>query len=79
MAKIDAQTVQRWRGMAADFLSDYGLQCQSILTGRDAWTVAARCGINSEAYRDRSIVDAHIQTALENIFPNATFKDRKVY
>ena len=52
----------------------------SIVSGVDAWTVAGRAGITRHAYDlGRDIHDAHIQTALQVIFPNAVFKDRKVY
>ena len=52
----------------------------SIVSGVDAWTVAGRAGITRHAYDlGRDIHDAHIQTALQVVFPNAVFKDRKVY
>ncbi len=80
MARFDGNTVERWRGMASDWLSHAGkMTCADITTGKDAWTVAHRAGITNEAYEDRSVVDAHIQTALESIFPNAVFRDKKVY
>ena len=55
------------------------LACLDIKTGRDAWSIAHRAGIVRDAYADREIVDAHIQTALEKIFPNADFLDKKIY
>lgn len=81
MAKIDALTVKRWHNMALQWLL---ANCPEelpakVLTGRDAWAIAHKCGITDEAYRDRSVVDAHIQTALEQIFPNAVFRDAKRY
>jgi hypothetical protein len=51
-----------------------------VKTGRDAWAVAHRAGIVTAAYDvGRDVVDAHIQTALQRIFPNAVFKDAKRY
>lgn len=58
-------------------LSETG--CHDVKTGSDAWAIASRSGILHVAYQDRSVTDAHIQTALEAIFPNAVFKDRKRY
>lgn len=51
-----------------------------IATGRDAWTVAHRAGITRHAYGlGRDVNDAHIQTVLERVFPNAVFRDPKRY
>jgi len=78
MTKIPAATVTRWEATCRNWLADtMNLRIEAITLGRDAWTVAHRAGITEEAYRDRSVLDAHIQTALERIFPNATFGDRK--
>ena len=41
--------------------------------------VAHQSGITEEAYADRSVVDAHIVTALKQMFPNAEFKDTYSY
>lgn len=77
--KFDAATVNRWTCMAEDYLSGRDMFREGILTGRDAWEVAHRAGITREAYGDREVTDGHIQTALERVFPNAIFQDRKVY
>jgi hypothetical protein len=80
MTKFSADTIKRWEQMASDWLAaNTSIGVGDILTGRDAWTVAHRCGITNEAYKDRSVIDAHIQTALQSIFPNAEFKDKKRY
>lgn len=80
MARIDNETVRRWEGLAREWLrANTGLEPMSIRTGIDAWTVAQCCGIIREAYVDPTVVDAHIQTALEKIFPNAQFRDAKRY
>ena len=85
MAKIDAETVNRWRNMADDWMAaNIQIPWRNVLdrvfTGRDAWTIAHRAGICREAYdMSRDIHDAHIQTALEKIFPNAVFRDKKRY
>jgi hypothetical protein len=77
--KISADTVASWRERCATWLAPRNLTPDAILTGRDAWTVAHRSGLTAEAYQDRDVVDAHIQTALERIFPNAVFQDAKRY
>jgi hypothetical protein len=79
MSKFDKDTVLRFKAMAKEFLEARGLFLTDIETGRDAWTVAHQSGIISEAYTDRTVVDGHVQTALESIFPNAVFKDPKRY
>lgn len=81
MARFDKQTTDRWAGMARQWLGKYHPQHSpnSIVQGVDAWTVAHRCGITREAYKDRTVTDGHVQTALEAIFPNVVFKDKKVY
>jgi hypothetical protein len=66
--------------LAEAFLTSINLTRNEITTGRDAWTVAHRSGIYDLTVRsDRTIVDAHVQTLLEAIFPKAIFKDKKVY
>lgn len=82
MARFDTDTIKRWERMASDWLiahTSTSIDVANVLTGRDAWTVAARCGITAEAYRDDKVTDGHIQTALERIFPNAVFQDKKLY
>jgi hypothetical protein len=70
-----------WTRRAEEWLEANAPQLtrESVTIGRDAWTVAHRAGIINEAYADRNVTDAHIQTALEKIFPNAAFKDKKRY
>lgn len=79
MAKFDKETVNRWTCLVEDYLSGRDMFREGILTGADAWAVAHSAGVTREAYADRSVTDGHIQTALEGVFPNAVFKDRKVY
>lgn len=80
MAYFDKETVTRWTKQAADWLeAKLPVTLADVKTGRDAWTIAHRAGITEEAYKDRNAVDAHIQTALETIFPNAIFSDKKRY
>jgi hypothetical protein len=79
--KLDAQ-IETYKGMAIAWLevNTPTLTRYSIYAGRDAWTVAHNAGITRHAYAiSRDITDGHIQTALERIFPNAAFLDRKVY
>ena len=81
MAKFSTLTVDTWSANADSWLRAHAshLTRDSILTGRDAWTVASRAGITADAYTDRSVTDGHIQTALQRIFPNAVFLDAKAY
>jgi hypothetical protein len=80
MAKFSDATINDWREKAAGWLAaNTTLTAEAITTGRDAWTVAHRCGITGAAYTDRTVTDGHIQTALEKVFPNAVFRDKKVY
>ena len=62
------------------YLNGRKLTRQDVLTGRDAWNVSHRASITNHAYaQGRDVVDAHIQTALQRVFPNAVFKDAKRY
>lgn len=77
--KFDRSTVNRWAVMAADYLGNRGYDIADVKTGIEAWNVAHRSGITEEAYADRSVVDAHIVTALKQLFPSAVFKDTYSY
>ena len=81
MAKFDSATVARWASMAETFLQRAGNPGtpKDVYLGAEAWTIAHLSGITSEAYDDRSVTDAHIVTALKQIFPAAIFKDRYAY
>jgi len=81
MPKFDTETVNRWKDQVNQWFHE-NLPWQDaalVQSGVDAWTIAHRAGITREAYVDRDVTDGHIQTALEKIFPNAVFKDRKTY
>ena len=78
--KIDKATFERWNKYCQLFVAEHSLQIEDIKTGIDAWNIAHRLDIPREAYAiDNSIVDAHIKTALQKIFPNAVFKDKYHY
>jgi len=82
MAKFDSETIARWAAMADAWLAKnpFGVVERSrVLEGSNAWKVAHRAGITEEAYADRSVVDAHIVSALKQLFPNAEFKDTYSY
>lgn len=71
------ETYQRW---AEEWLHPRGFTRTDIKAGVDAWTVAHKAGIYRHALStDPQVYDAHVQTALEHIFPAAEFKDKKVY
>lgn len=77
--KFDKATVNRWAAMAADYLGRNGYDIADVKLGVEAWEIAHYVGITDEAYQDRSVLDAHIVTALKTIFPQAVFKDRCAY
>lgn len=80
MPKISKQTVEAWRKRVSDWLADnHNASPSDVKTGSQAWGIAHTLGIVREAHEDRSVLDAHIQTALEQIFPNAVFKSKKIY
>jgi hypothetical protein len=82
MSKFDQATVDRWADMADKWLAKnpHGVILRSkVVDGSNAWRVAHHAGITEEAYADPSVVDAHIVTALKQIFPNAEFKDTYSY
>jgi hypothetical protein len=82
MAKFDSETIVRWTKMADEWLAKnpFGIiERSQVLSGSSAWRVAHNAGITEEAYADRSVVDAHIVTALKQLFPNAEFKDKYSY
>jgi len=82
MAKFDSDTIARWTKMADAWLaiSPFGvIDRDKVLIGANAWRVAHHSGITAEAYADRSVVDAHIVTALKQMFPNAEFTDTYSY
>lgn len=81
MAKFDLSTVTSWSDMASRWLKDAGDPgtLEDVYLGAEAWEIAHRCGITSVAYKDRTVTDAHIVTALKQVFPNAVFKDKYSY
>ena len=79
MTKFGNDTLIRWEGMIWNELGQNGYGIEDVLTGKDAWNVAHAAGVIQEAYEDRTVIDAHIQTALEKIFPYGVFLDKKVY
>lgn len=79
--RFSRETVERW-GVLVDAWLDQNyphIRRKAVVTGRDAWTIASRAGVTTEAYTDRDVTDGHIQSALERVFPNAVFLDKKVY
>ena len=81
MSKFNKEILTRWKTQAADWLKDAGDPgtADDVYLGSEAWQIAHRCGIVSEAYQDPAVVDAHIVTALKQIFPNAVFRDKYHY
>lgn len=80
MSKFDSTVIDQWTLMVERFIIDhYGISRMGVRVGADAWELVHRSGIVREAYKDRTVVDAHIVTALKKIFPNAIFKDKYQY
>jgi hypothetical protein len=79
MSKFNSEMINRWTVMAANYLGRNGYDMADVKLGVEAWDIAHYVGITKEAYADRSVVDAHIVTALKQLFPNAEFKDTYVY
>jgi hypothetical protein len=82
--KVSSTDLAIIRDMGAAFLADKGYTFNDVTTGRDAWTVLHRSGAYMSltnktpgGYPDYK--DAHLQTALAHIMPNAVFNDKKVY
>lgn len=68
------------RDMGADFLAKHGYTFADVKTGSDAWTVLHRSGAYGAIGEDfiggyPGYKDAHLQTALKAVMPNAVFKD----
>ena len=79
MSKFDKETINCWAVMAVDYLGRNGYDISDVKLGVEAWNIAHYIGITKEAYEDREVVDAHIVTALRQIFPEAVFKDKYFY
>jgi len=79
MAKFSDEIITCWTKRATDYLADRGYGICDIKTGAHAWEIAHRVNISFEAYSDRTVVDAHIVTALKKIFPHAIFVDKYTY
>jgi len=77
--RFDKETVNRWAEQAADYLGRWGYDISDVKMGVEAWNIAHHVGITKEAYRDRSVTDVHIKTALQKIFPDAVFRDQYHY
>lgn len=91
---INGETLETLRAMAVAFMSNgenwadkQPKDCAMVESGSLAWTIASKCGITAYCYGDTSrdmpgiagCVDAHIKTALSDIFPNAKFADKYRY
>lgn len=84
MAKVSQAHIAIIRDKSAEYLARFSYTLESVETGADAWTVLHKSGayraIGDEypsGYPDYS--DGHLQTALEGIFPNVVFRDKKRY
>ena len=79
MAKLDYK-LPVYTAMIDELLARHDITRDSITEGWQAWKVADMAGVTRDAYEiSRDICDAHIQTVLEKILPNAVFKDAKRY
>lgn len=83
MRKFDEQTIERWATMCQELLTrkNTGWLLANVTEGSMAWAIWTRAVNNVENVysADRTITDAHIKTALQQIFINAEFKDKYRY
>lgn len=94
MARINGRDLDHLRALAVAFMENSEnwadkepKACAMVESGSLAWTIASKSGITAYCYGDTSkglpgipgIVDAHIKTALQTIFPNAVFRDKYAY
>lgn len=77
--KIPASKIQEVITEVDAYLRKYNITRSTIIVGVDAWTLAHRVKFTDWAYAQPGLNDAHIQTALQRIFPNVVFKDKKRY
>ena len=82
--KVTEKHLNLIRDMGAAFLAARGYTFADIVTGRDAWSVLHQSGAYRAIGDDfvggyPDYKDAHLQTALAHVMPNAVFKDAKVY
>lgn len=84
MARVAQAHIAIIRDKSAEYLARFSYTLESVEIGADAWTVLHKSGayraIGDEypsGYPDYS--DGHLQTALEGIFPNVVFRDKKRY
>lgn len=87
MALIGAEYIEQFKSLADIWLAERDLSRGQVTAGTDAWHIAFKAGITDICYGNTSkdlpgienCVDAHIQTALQKVFPNVVFRDKKVY
>ena len=94
MAKIDKNLIEQFRKLAENYMScgnnwadKQPKSVDMVESGAQAWQLAHRAGITELCYGNTSkdiegidgITDAHIKTALAQVFPNAIFKDNYRY
>lgn len=81
--RIPKDMISDWTNQVDDYLvkhSRTGATRDTVVHGALAWEIAHRAGIVQAAYAlGSSVKDGHIQTALEAIFYNADFVDKKRY
>ena len=78
--KITDNHLATIRDMGAAYLAKHGHTFADVKLGRDAWNVLHQSGAYGAIGDDfvggyPDYKDAHFQTALKAIMPNATFKD----
>ena len=83
-ARISPHVIGVWRKMAEDWLAaNTQITCADVKIGANCWIIAHKAGIYHDVMELRvhevGLYDSHVQTALEKIFPGATFLDEKRY
>lgn len=77
---VSQEHVTIMRELCSKLLIENGYTLEAVTTGTDAWNVYHKAGcFNAIGGYNAPYSDGHLQTALEKIFPNVVFKERKTY
>ena len=80
MAKFKADKIEEYRKIIEVHAEANGIDISKITTETQAWMIAKNAGVINAMYRfDPDVRDAHIQTALGKIFPNAEMNHHQRY
>lgn len=69
MAKFDKATVQVWKAKFEKTCAKHGMTLDDVVGMAGAWNIFRHSDM-WDVYDDRTVTDAHIETAFKKIFPN---------